>query len=134
MTASILHQDGQDFVGADTHVVGSSSLKYYRWWAIQYMRASVHRQGMGRSHNQAEKLVSRQYFSYDPTTPEGLNMTLATLGGNGFRDLQKVTIAIASGNGNFPLLLLSCIWTMSHTAITSIEHLLLGYRALVRGE
>lgn len=25
-------------------------------------------------------------------------MTLATLGGNGFRDLQKVTIGILSGN------------------------------------
>jgi len=51
-----------------------------------------------RSYKRDNKQVSRQYFSYDPTTPEGLNMTLATLGGNGFRDLQKVTIGILSGN------------------------------------
>lgn len=51
-----------------------------------------------RSYKRDMKLVSRQYFSYDPTTPEGLNMTLTTLGGNRFRDLQKVTIGILSGN------------------------------------
>lgn len=55
-----------------------------------------------RGYKRDGKLASGQYFSYDPTTPEGLNMELATLGGNGFRDLQKVTIAIVSGDASFP--------------------------------